>query len=151
MYLSLIFCIILLLDRFTKYLVTTRMTEGMSIPVIDSLLHFTYVLNPGAAFGMLEHNRLFFIVLTLAVLVVIFLLRKKIAQETKTVQYGMAFFLGGAIGNLYDRINTGLVIDFIDLRIWPVFNIADIAICLGVGLILWSVVREEKQKKKVPN
>lgn len=151
MYLSLIVVLVLVLDRVTKCLVVSRMTEGMSIPVIDHVVHFTYVLNPGAAFGMLEHERLFFIILTLVVLGAIALLYKKLQQESTQVQYGMALFVGGALGNLYDRMATGLVIDFIDLRIWPVFNVADIAICVGVGLILWSVVREETQKKKLPN
>ena len=64
------------------------------------------------------------------------------------IKYGGALFLGGAIGNLIDRIEIGLVVDFFDFRIWPIFNVADIAICVGVGLIIWSVMKEESHKEK---
>ena len=67
-------------------------------------------------------------------------------SESRLVQLGIALFAGGALGNLIDRIRIGLVIDFFDLRIWPIFNVADIAICLGVGLILWSTIKTELKK-----
>jgi len=67
-------------------------------------------------------------------------MRKDILSEGWRVRTGTALFLGGAVGNLWDRALTGLVIDFFDFRIWPVFNVADIAICTGVGLILWDMV-----------
>jgi len=140
--------LVILVDRLTKILVMDKMQEGMSIPVIQGIFNFTYVLNPGAAFGMLEHNRAFFIVLTVAVLVIAFVARKQILSESAWIRYGMALFLGGAIGNLIDRINTGLVVDFFDFIIWPVFNMADIAICVGVGMIIWSVMHEEVKMKK---
>lgn len=123
------------------------MTEGMSIPIINQVFHLTLVLNPGAAFGMLEHNREFFIVMAIVVLLAVVFMRKKILQESFAIQMGIALFAGGALGNLIDRIQTGLVVDFFDFRVWPVFNMADIAICVGVGVMIWSIIRDEMHKK----
>src|SRR5574344_1482556 len=139
--------LVILADRLTKMLVMNRMQEGMSIPVVQGFFNFTYVLNPGAAFGMLPNNRVFFIALTVAVLVIAFVARKQIAKEGPWFTYGMSLFLGGAIGNLLDRIKTGLVVDFFDFIVWPVFNVADIAICVGVGMIIWSVLKDETKRK----
>ena len=94
----------------------------------------------------MENNRWFFVLTALAVLAFLFYYRHVILSETRMVQFGIALFAGGALGNLIDRIRIGLVIDFFDLRIWPIFNVADIAICLGVGLILWSTIKMELQK-----
>lgn len=136
-----------MLDQITKYMIVSNMTEGMSIPIIDQVFHLTFVLNPGAAFGMLEHNREFFIIMAIVVLMFVVYMRKKILEEPLPIQIGIALFVGGALGNLIDRMKTGLVVDFFDFRIWPVFNIADIAICLGVGVMIWSIIREELKSR----
>ena len=106
---------IVVLDQVVKFLVAHEMFPGMSIPVIQDVFHITFVLNPGAAFGILAHQRSFFIV-------------------------GTALLLGGALGNLIDRVRFGHVIDFFDFRIWPVFNIADIAIVVGVAAIIYAIL-----------
>ena len=147
MYLIIVVFVVVMLDQITKYMIVRNMTEGMSIPIIDQVFHLTFVLNPGAAFGMLEHNREFFIIMAIAVLMFVVYMRKKILEEPLTVQIGIALFVGGALGNLIDRMKTGLVVDFFDFRIWPVFNIADIAICLGVGVMIWSIIREELKSR----
>ena len=66
-------------------------------------------------------------------------LREKILKENTLFQWGVGLLMGGAIGNLYDRLQNGLVIDFFDFRFWPVFNIADVAICIGAALIMFDV------------
>jgi len=142
MYLIIVVFVVVMLDQITKYMIVRNMTEGMSIPIIDQVFHLTFVLNPGAAFGMLEHNREFFIIMAIVVLMFVVYMRKKILEEPLPIQIGIALFVGGALGNLIDRMKTGLVVDFFDFRIWPVFNIADIAICLGVGVMIWSIIRE---------
>jgi signal peptidase II len=147
MYLIIVVFVVVMLDQITKYMIVSNMTEGMSIPIIDQVFHLTFVLNPGAAFGMLEHNREFFIIMAIAVLMFVVYMRKKILEEPLTVQIGIALFVGGALGNLIDRMKTGLVVDFFDFRIWPVFNVADIAICLGVGVMIWSIIREELKSR----
>ncbi len=137
--------LVLLLDRITKWAVATRMTEGESLPLLENIFHLTYVLNPGAAFGMFPHSRGFFLAVGCAALIAVWWLRREILAEPFPVRAGTGLFLGGTLGNLWDRAQTGLVIDFFDFRIWPVFNVADIAICTGVGLILWSILRSSQK------
>lgn len=132
---------IILFDQIIKHIVTINMELGETIPVIPNLFHITYVLNPGAAFGILENARIFFIVVTILVLAIGLYIFPKLQTQGKTVRYGSVFLFSGAVGNLIDRIQNGLVVDFIDFRIWPVFNIADIAICLGTFFIVYSVLK----------
>ena len=137
---------VVILDQFSKYIVVENMALGESIPIIEKVFHLTYILNPGAAFGMFAHNRLFFIVIAVVVIGIIIWARREILASPWEVKAGCGLFLGGAIGNLIDRARQGLVIDFFDFRIWPVFNIADIAICIGVGLIIWNLLKTELKR-----
>ena len=137
---------VVILDQFSKYIVVENMALGESIPIIEEVFHLTYILNPGAAFGMFAHNRLFFIAIAVVVIGIIIWARRDILASPWEVKAGCGLFLGGAIGNLIDRARQGLVIDFFDFRIWPVFNIADIAICIGVGLIIWNLLKTELKR-----
>lgn len=137
---------VVILDQFSKYIVVENMALGESIPIVEEVFHLTYILNPGAAFGMFAHNRLFFIAIAVVVIGIIIWARKEILASPWEVKAGCGLFLGGAIGNLIDRARQGLVIDFFDFRIWPVFNIADIAICIGVGLIIWNLLKMELKR-----
>lgn len=137
---------VVILDQFSKYIVVENMALGESIPIIEKVFHLTYILNPGAAFGMFAHNRLFFIAIAVIVIGIIIWARGEILASPWEVKAGCGLFLGGAIGNLIDRARQGLVIDFFDFRIWPVFNIADIAICIGVGLIIWNLLKTELKR-----
>ena len=91
--------------------------------------------------GMLPHSRSFFLGIGVAAVVALWWMRKDIRVEGWRTRSGTALFLGGTLGNLWDRVQTGLVVDFLDFRFWPVFNVADIAICVGVGLILWGMLQ----------
>ena len=137
---------VVILDQFSKYIVVENMALGESIPIIEEVFHLTYILNPGAAFGMFAHNRLFFIAIAVIVIGIIIWARREILASPWEVKAGCGLFLGGAIGNLIDRARQGLVIDFLDFRIWPVFNIADIGICIGVGLIIWNLLKTELKR-----
>lgn len=137
---------VVILDQFFKYIVVENMALGESIPIIEEVFHLTYILNPGAAFGMFAHNRLFFIAIAVVVIGIIIWARREILASPWEVKAGCGLFLGGAIGNLIDRARQGLVIDFFDFRVWPVFNIADIAICIGVGLIIWNLLKTELKR-----
>lgn len=137
--------LVVVADRVTKYLVVTNMTEGQSLPVVEGIFHWTYVLNPGAAFGMMAHNRLLFLAVGAAVVAAVWYFRRDILAEGPLVRSGAALFLGGALGNLWDRVQTGLVVDFFDFRVWPVFNVADIAICVGAALVVLGIFRKEKR------
>ena len=135
--------LVIILDQLTKYYVVANFYLGESVPVIENIFHWTYILNPGAAFGMFEGSRWFFVVIAIGVLVGIWYMKDEINEGGWMMQYGAALFGGGAIGNLIDRARSGLVIDFFDFRIWPVFNVADIAICVGVAMILWKILQTE--------
>ena len=128
------------LDQLIKMIVQVEMSPGMSIPVIQDVFHITFVLNPGAAFGILAHQRLFFIVKGIAILLLGGVLYPYICRQCLLFRYGAALLLGGAFGNLIDRIRFGHVIDFFDFRVWPVFNIADIAIVIGVCSIIYAIL-----------
>lgn len=131
--------LVFIIDQLVKYLVVSTMHLGQSLPVIKGIFHITYVLNPGAAFGMLEHQRWFFILVALAAVLLGAAFYKKLQQESFLMRSGAGLLLGGAVGNLADRIQSGLVVDFLDFRIWPVFNIADIAICAGAGILIFDI------------
>ena len=131
--------LVFIIDQLVKHLVVSTMHLGQSLPVIKGIFHITYVLNPGAAFGRLEHQRWFFILVALAAVLLGAAFYKKLQQESFLMRSGAGLLLGGAVGNLADRIQSGLVVDFLDFRIWPVFNIADIAICAGAGILIFDI------------
>jgi signal peptidase II len=121
-----------LLDRISKELV--RNTK----PIHFKYLSINYLTNTGSAFGFFKGNNLFFILLTLVVLLMIYHYRADFLQnKTKTAFTGL--IIAGALGNLYDRLIYGAVIDFLDFHFWPVFNIADSCISLGIIFLLLSL------------
>ncbi len=123
------------------------MEKGQSIPIIENIFHFTFVQNPGAAFGIFAYKTAFFIVVATVVTAVIIYFNYTMPKDRRLLRWGLALQLGGALGNLIDRLKTGYVIDFFDFRVWPVFNIADIAIVVGVGILAIELFREDKQEK----
>ena len=123
--------LVVLLDQLTKNIVVAVMAEGQSIPIIPNIFHLTYI----------------FICVALLGLVIVWWFRKEILAEPLCVRAGTALFIGGAVGNLIDRAENGMVVDFFDFRIWPIFNVADIAICVGVGFIIWNLIQTEILKK----
>ena len=139
-----LFFLILAIDQLTKFAVDAVFLPGESISVLGSFFHLTYVLNPGAAFGLLEHARWFFILAAAALLVVFCCYYKRLRSQDGFFYYGCVALLGGAMGNLIDRIRLGVVIDFFDFRIWPVFNVADVAIVLGVASMIYASVFRRK-------
>ena len=139
---------ILVLDQLVKGLIQVSYLPGESTPIIKNVFHITYVLNPGAAFGLLENQTWFFILAAAAISVAFVLCYPRLRRECGFLHYGCVALVAGAIGNLIDRIKTGLVVDFLDFRIWPVFNLADIAIVLGVVSMVYAIlfkVREEDE------
>ena len=128
------------LDRLTKYFIVSNFKLGQSVAIIDNVFYFTYVLNSGAAFGLLRNHAAFLIIVTILFFCGIIYFFIKVPVECKYLRLGGALLVGGAIGNLIDRIQTGRVVDFLDFLIWPVFNIADIAIVCGVGYIIYSIL-----------
>ncbi len=115
---------------------------GESLPVIPRVLHLTYVQNTGAAFGLFQGQQVVFIGMSFLVILWIGweFLRHADALATAT-RWGYALVLGGALGNLIDRVQFGYVVDFIDVRIWPVFNLGDSAITIGVALLIFRSLK----------
>jgi signal peptidase II len=132
-------------DQLTKAYIQDTMTLGMSIPVIKNIFHITYILNPGAAFGIMEHKTIFFVAIAIILLGAVFYIFPRIPREYLLLRFGIGLMSGGAVGNVIDRVRTGYVVDFFDFRIWPVFNIADIAIVAGVGCIIYTLLFSPKQ------
>lgn len=131
----------LLVDQSSKALVKYLLPEGQSLPVVPHLFHLTYIRNPGAAFGLFAYQTTFFILATFVIIVLVLLLARRIPEQRRLLKLSMGLILGGALGNLSDRLRSGLVIDFLDFRFWPVFNLADCAIVIGALLLVWEVWR----------
>ncbi len=142
--------VVLGLDQGTKRYVSTTFGLYESRPVIPNLVHLTYVRNSGAAFGLLARQdpaflRVFFISVTAVALVVLLFYYVRIPWAHTVTLWGLCLITSGAVGNGIDRLWLGQVIDFIDVHVygyhWPAFNVADSAICVGVGLLLLDTLR----------
>jgi len=133
--------IVLVVDRLTKLAVIRRMAEFDSIPVIPGVFNLTYVRNPGAAFGLLPNRTSFFVFVSLVVIGLIVVFAGRFGRGNLARQVALGLILGGAIGNLWDRLHSGLVVDFLDFRVWPVFNIADSSLVIGVFLLAYLIIR----------
>ncbi|OWZ84211.1 signal peptidase II [Natranaerobius trueperi] len=137
--------LIIAIDQISKWYIKTNMELGQSIPIIDNVFHLTYSVNPGAAFGILAHRTTFFIIMTIGLLLVILYLFYKLNDNYKLVKFALALQFGGAVGNLIDRIRTGYVVDFFDFRVWPIFNVADVAIVMGVSILVYFILFSYKE------
>lgn len=128
------------LDQFTKAVVMRALVPGESIPIVRDVFHLTYVLNPGAAFGILSNQRMFLLVTGAALILATAYFYPLLKKSDGFLRLGATAILSGAVANLIDRLQTGCVVDFFDFRIWPVFNVADIAIVVGMGLMIYAIL-----------
>jgi signal peptidase II len=137
--------LVVALDQATKLAVASRLALGESIPVIPGLLHITLVRNTGMAFGLfatssVPYKHLLVTLLSVLALVAVAVYTLRSPANERLSQVGLTLILGGAAGNILDRLRLGYVVDFIDAFYrgshWPAFNVADSAICIGVGLLL---------------
>jgi len=145
----------LIIDQITKVYIDRTMQLFQSIPVVDNFFNITYVRNRGAAFSFLSHAswRLpFFIGVSLVAAIVIIIAYNKLREDQRLAQVSLAMIFSGAVGNLIDRVRLGEVIDFLDAHWyqhhWPAFNVADSLICVGVFLLAFDMLREEKRLKQ---
>ena len=145
---GLIFAISLILDQVTKMIVRHSMTLGESIPVIGNFIKITYVENPGIAFGIRVGNGTLFTILSIIACIGVVVYLVTHWDEGMGMRSGLALILGGACGNLLDRIVYKEVVDFIDIGIrhvrWPVFNAADSAVVIGMIIFFFSVSIQTK-------
>ncbi|WP_456275564.1 signal peptidase II [Bacillus sp. AK128] len=144
--------IVVLLDQFTKWLVVKYMELGESIPLISNFLYLTSHRNKGAAWGILQGQMWFFYIITTIVIIGIVIFLQRLSSKEKLMGWSLALMLGGAIGNFIDRLFRKEVVDFINTYIFtydfPIFNIADSALVIGVGLFFIHTLLEGKQEKE---
>ncbi|EKU71798.1 signal peptidase II [Selenomonas sp. F0473] len=139
-----LFLAILLVDQIVKLYVEAVMLPGESISVISSVFHITYVLNSGAAFGIFEHQRGLFLGVAAAFCIAFLGFYPRLRRSGSLIHYGSVALAAGAVSNMIDRMRTGHVVDFFDFRVWPVFNVADIAIVLGTAGVLWALFIQKR-------
>lgn len=130
---------ILFFDQLSKFILTKYLAQNQSIPVINGVFHLTLIYNRGAAFGILRNQVPLFIVTSIFAVILIYFAIKKNSHR-KLYSLALCLILAGALGNLADRLFFGYVIDFLDFRIWPVFNLADSAITIGAVLLSWEIL-----------
>jgi signal peptidase II len=148
---------ILLLDQWTKSLIIQKLPLYQKIEVIQGFFNIVHVRNTGGAFGIFGGEKggfgaILFVIVSLIAIGVILFLFIRIKEEEKTLALSFSLILSGAIGNLIDRLRYGEVIDFLDFYLssthWPAFNIADSAICIGIGLMALELLISDKKKKR---
>jgi signal peptidase II len=150
--------LVVLLDQATKRLAEDRLertgVRSVPLPVVGDFLRFTYVENRGAAFGLLQDQTVFFVVVGVVVIGVIAASYRYLPRSGFRLHLALGLQLGGAIGNLIDRVRQGYVVDFVDFGYhsnwWPVFNVADSAIVIGVALLAWNALSENTNPDPVP-
>lgn len=148
-----IILVVVVLDQWSKSVVTSRLSEGAIVPVVEGFFNMTLVYNRGAAFGIFAHLPdsvrwpILAITSTIALAAVVYFLLNDFAKD-RLAQIALGMIAGGAVGNIIDRISLGKVVDFIDWFYgsyhWPAFNVADSAICVGVVVL---IVRKPSSKK----
>jgi len=169
----LITMIVIVLDQLTKKIIEHNMQLYESFPVLGDFFRITYVENTGMAFGIQVQNKAFFTVFALIASVIIMIYLLRMTGEHIIPRIAMASILGGAIGNLYDRIARGSVVDFLDTEFfdisikpfeflfidfpgysmtrWPVYNVADIAITVGMAILFIFVLFEKEHTNEDEN
>ncbi|HLA28588.1 MAG TPA: signal peptidase II [Syntrophales bacterium] len=150
---------VVLLDQATKAGIASKMLLYDSSIIIEGLLNLTYVRNPGAAFGFLSHaspvfRSAFFILITVSAIGLIFYYIAMSKENEACLIFALSLILGGAVGNLIDRVRFGEVVDFIDVYWrtyhWPAFNVADAAISLGALIMVFETLRRKKKNVEAP-
>nr|WP_248483428.1 signal peptidase II [Tepidibacter aestuarii] len=139
-----LFVFLVLLDQVTKYYALNFLSKIGSITIIDNMFNLTYVENRGAAFGMLQNQKWFFILVAFVVVSFIVYYLRTNKNISRLYQVSLVLILAGAIGNLIDRIRLNFVVDFFDFIVWPVFNMADICVVIG-GILLSYIIIFDKE------
>ena len=133
---------VFILDQLSKFFVLRQLSYSESLPVLPPFFHLTLVANTGVAFGLFRGNSDLFVVVGIAILFWIYRFLRKNRVTDRWVRVGLGLVAGGALGNLVDRIRFGHVVDFLDFRVWPVFNIADSCIFIGTVLFIITCFRK---------
>ena len=148
---SIFIVIIIALDQLTKYMIVKSLEIGDSVKVIKNLLHITSHRNEGAAWGILQGKMWLFYIVTIVVLVILVMFFKSEGYGKPLIQFGLSLLIAGSIGNFIDRLFRSEVVDFIDTYIFgynfPIFNVADAALTIGVIVLIIVILFEGKEEK----
>ncbi|TDM07335.1 signal peptidase II [Macrococcus lamae] len=143
---------LIIMDQLSKWIIVKTMNVGDSFSVIGNILEITSHRNNGAAWGMLQNQMIFFYIITVIVLLAILYFFKQDAAFKPVMQLGLTLIFAGAVGNFIDRLFRGSVVDFIDTKIinydFPIFNIADSCLTIGVIVLLYEILVNENKEKK---
>ena len=140
--------VVFLTDFFLKGCLHSKY-PFQSIPVIKNIFHITIVFNKGAAFGILQKSGTFLIYVSILFILLFFFLIKREKIKSKLFLVACGLIIGGALSNFWDRVFLGYVVDYIDLRVWPVFNLSDSCITVGAGFLFWDSCKKRGQKQKM--
>ncbi|WP_419893842.1 signal peptidase II [Oceanobacillus kimchii] len=145
--------IVLIIDQLLKSAIVKWMEIGQTIPLWEGVFHITSLRNKGAAFGILQGQRWFFIIVTLIVVLGIIYYLQTEGRNNRRISFALSLLLGGALGNFFDRLIRGEVVDSLDFRLidYPIFNLADVFIVSGVALMIldmWLETRKGQQKQE---
>lgn len=144
--------IVLILDQASKYVVSHYMQVGQSIPIIPNVFELTSLRNTGAAWSILEGKMIFFYIVSIVVLAIVIYYMQKIGRFRPLLGTSLGLIIGGTLGNFLDRLIHGKVVDFIHVYIgsysYPIFNLADSALCIGAILLLIYSLKDGKKENK---
>jgi signal peptidase II len=140
--------VVIAVDQLTKQLFWHTFLTGQSVDILPGILRITLVRNAGAAFGMLQGARPIFIFTSVLAAIVILYLGWRLPRSERYRRFLLSLILGGAVGNLIDRVYAGEVIDFVEMGVnghwWPVYNMADVAVTIGAVLLFVELMREKR-------
>lgn len=143
---------IIILDQLTKAIVVANLVPGekwMPIEAIQPYFTITYITNTGAAFGLFQDGGTFFILITFVVIGIIIYFYREMPPDAWLLRAALGLQLGGALGNLIDRLRQGYVVDFFDFQFFPIFNVADSSISIGVALLILLMWREDRRQARL--
>jgi len=141
MLLFLVASLVFFADWLSKFYIKENLSVGESIPVIKDFFYLTYLKNKGVIFGLFFPPPILVTILSGVVVLALAIFSGKISRKNHWFKINLGLLWGGLLGNFFDRLWDRDVIDFLDFRLWPVFNVADMAMCIGAGLLFMGVVR----------
>ena len=144
--------IVIAIDQVTKAIASKslgRDADTHRFEMLGSLLAFEYIENTGAAFGVLEGQGIILTLVATAIVALLIWRYLRVGQSSPLVGASLGLLVGGAFGNVIDRVRLGYVVDFVAVGVWPKFNVADSAVTVGVVLVVWSMSREDITTRQV--
>ncbi len=145
----LLMLLILSVDQISKYIAVDKLSDA-PVTIINGVFDLTYVQNTGGAFGLLRDEKWFFLIGVPLILLAVSIYIIKNARKSDMIVLSAALIMGGAVGNYIDRVRLGYVIDFLDFKVWPVFNLADVSIVVGTCLLGFYIIFTDEERKNCP-